>query len=173
MKQYRHIEHLLKVYYHQLDGLQQRTEHDLQHTRARLQELEALLASDELLPSVGIGHYGLLEGLQQGRHDDATFRGVVLLEREIQCHAEERARLRSWEVKLCGELREYARFRDMVTDVLHALAQTDKETFSFIDAHYREKHSCVDIALATYCDLRNNPISFKSRPFIITGYWYF
>jgi hypothetical protein len=150
MKQYRHIEALIRFYFHELDTKQQLGQALLTQTRERIRDLTRLL--EQTLPSLGVSLCDGAETRQAGRHSDTTAALALSQHPEIRALQRELAAQHRWELRLTGEQREFAQVRLTIERALDDLKRIHAKSHAIIVARYRDGASVTSLAEAHYCN---------------------
>ena len=146
---YRHVEQLLRFYYHQLAGKAQLAEDELTHTRERIDDLRRLV--EHTLPSIGVANYATESTGRGGEHSDMTARLALWSHPELRRHQRDLSGLYEWETIVLGEQRELETIRVTIAGAVQELAGSDPDAVALLEAYYRDRHSYTAIAEMRYC----------------------
>ena len=146
MKQYRHIEALLRFTLIDLPAKRALTIAEMDNTKERIREIE-----EESMRSVGVACYDSDGTMVPGRISDPTgTQGMRMIARHL---IDEYTTLQAWCSKLSRELREYDLLEKMGTFLVESTRKARPHTYTAIIGKYRDGQSFVFLATEVlYCD---------------------
>lgn len=147
-KPYRHIETLLTLHFHGLAERRQATLDDLREIRRRIDEIDRLITSGDLIPSVGVAAYKAPEG-HSSNVSDPTANAAATYAAEVRRLSGELSRLRASEQTYAGELFEMEQLQRHLTAALGMLTEDYKDV---IAKRYHDKRTITAIAIDQTCD---------------------
>jgi hypothetical protein len=156
MKQYRHIEALLRFTFRDLPGKRTITTAELENVQERLVGIEA-----DSLRSVGVASYDADGIMVPYRISDPTgLQGIRMIHRDL---IDEYTNLDSWRSTLSRELREYDLLEKMGLFLLESTRKARPQTHTAIVGKYRDGQTFTHLATEVlYCDastIRRNIIN--------------
>jgi len=146
MKQFRHIEALLRFTFRDLPAKRAMTISEIDNHRERIREIE-----DESRRSIGVACYDADGTMAPGRISDPTgTEGMRIIASHLR---EEYEILQAWCAKLSRELREYDLLEKMGTFLVESTRKARPHTYTAIVGKYRDGQSFAFLATEVlYCD---------------------